>query len=117
MLSSKVSPGEMTLVNDLAASLKLDKSEIVRRALHVVAARPELISPAVAKLEQRLEQADGLWRYWTTHDITENDDDWAAFSNAVRAHLDGKPVEARFMSAADESPRESLGRVTCTVCG
>lgn len=51
----------------------------------------------VGKLQRRLDEADGLWRYWTTHDITENEDDWAAFSNAVRHHLEGKPVEARFI--------------------
>ena len=51
----------------------------------------------VAKLQKRLDQADGLWRYWCSHDITENEDDWAAFSNAVRAHLEGKPVPERFL--------------------
>ena len=54
----------------------------------------------LAKVQQRLDEADGLWRYWTTHDITENEDDWAAFSDAVRAHLDGKPVAARFVVKA-----------------
>lgn len=48
-------------------------------------------------VEAQLEQANALWRYWTTHDITENDDEWAAFSNAVRDHLDGKPVPERFV--------------------
>jgi len=54
----------------------------------------------VANLHKRLDEADGLWRYWTTHDITANEDDWAAFSNAVRAHLEGKPVPERFLVKA-----------------
>jgi hypothetical protein len=49
------------------------------------------------RLRAQIEQANGLWRYWTTHDITENDDEWAAFSNAVRDHLEGKPVPERFV--------------------
>lgn len=46
---------------------------------------------------KRLEEADGLWRYWCAVDITENEDEWAAFSDAVRDHLDGKPVPKRFL--------------------
>lgn len=56
----------------------------------------------VAKLRHRLDQADGLWRYWTTHDITENEDDWAAFSDAVRDHLRGEAVPKRFLTQAPE---------------
>lgn len=97
VLNCKVSPAEMALANDLATLVVLDRSEVVRRALNVVAANPELITPTFEKLQKRLDEADGLWRYWTTHDITENEDDWAAFSNAVRNHLEGKPVDARFV--------------------
>jgi hypothetical protein len=51
----------------------------------------------IAKLRKRLDESEGLWRYWTTHDITANDEEWAAFSNAVRDHLEGRPVPARFV--------------------
>lgn len=51
----------------------------------------------IAELEARLAQADGLWRHWCAVDITVNDDEWAAFSDAVRDHLDGKPVPKRFL--------------------
>ena len=50
-----------------------------------------------AKMARRLEQADGLWRYWKSNDISENDDLWAEFTNAVYAHLEGKPVPKRFI--------------------
>jgi hypothetical protein len=59
----------------------------------------------VAKVHQRLEQADGLWRYWTTHDITADEDDWVAFSDAVRDHLAGKPVPERFLVKAPAATR------------
>jgi hypothetical protein len=52
---------------------------------------------AYAKMAKRLEQADGLWRYWKNNDITENDELWAEFTNAVYAHLEGKPVPKRFL--------------------
>ena len=51
----------------------------------------------IAQLRARLADADGLWRYWQHNDITADDDEWAAFSNAVRDHLDGKPVPERFV--------------------
>lgn len=60
----------------------------------------QAITKFVADLRARLDQSEGLWRYWTTHDITENEDDWAAFSNAVYDHLAGKPVDPRFIVAA-----------------
>lgn len=52
---------------------------------------------AYAKMAKQLEQANGLWRYWKSNDITENDELWAEFTNAVYAHLDGKPVPKRFL--------------------
>ncbi|HEY3499103.1 MAG TPA: hypothetical protein VGK73_30645 [Polyangiaceae bacterium] len=50
-----------------------------------------------ARVVKRLAQADGLWRYWKSNDISENDDLWAEFSNAVYAHLEGKPVPKKFI--------------------
>jgi hypothetical protein len=47
-------------------------------------------------LRVQLEQANGLWRHWCSCDITENEDEWAAFSDAVHDHLEGKPVPERF---------------------
>lgn len=52
---------------------------------------------AYAKMAKRLEEADGLWRYWCSVDITEDEDEWAAFSDAVRDHLEGRPVPKRFL--------------------
>ncbi len=51
----------------------------------------------VSVLRKRLAIGEALWRYWCTHDITENDDDWAGFTDAVHAHLEGKPVPERFL--------------------
>jgi hypothetical protein len=51
----------------------------------------------VAKLERSLATANGLWRHWSSVDITDNADEWAAFSDAVAAHLAGKPVPKRFL--------------------
>jgi hypothetical protein len=70
-------------------------------------------------VEALLEEADGLWEYWRTHDITRNDDEWASFSDAVRAHLERRPVPTRFLppvSAAEaesSDPLHPTGRCRC----
>lgn len=51
-----------------------------------------------------LERANGLWWYWRDNDISETDDHWADFTNAVYAHLDGGEVPARFIARRGEKP-------------
>lgn len=54
----------------------------------------------LAEAKAHLRDADGLWEYWRSHDITRTDDEWSAFSFAVACHLERKPVPARFLSRA-----------------
>ncbi len=50
-----------------------------------------------ARMAKQLAQANALWRYWRDHDITDDDDHWSEFTDAVYAHLEGKPVPKRFL--------------------
>lgn len=50
----------------------------------------------------RLAQADGLWRYWRNHDITESEDEHVGFTDAVHNHLDGKPVDQRYVQKREK---------------
>lgn len=59
---------------------------------------------AYARMQKQLDQANGLWRFWKDNDISENDDLWAEFTNAVYAHLDGKPVPKRFLIGSRVKP-------------
>ena len=47
--------------------------------------------------EAALAQANSLWEYWRHIDFSDSDDHWADFTNAVYAHLEGKPVPERFL--------------------
>ena len=49
--------------------------------------RPTETLDEILKLEP-LDRANALWSIWTSVDITEDDDTWAEFSNAVHRHLD-----------------------------
>ncbi len=79
----------------------IDFNELVEAEIERVARQFERVEERyeqqLEKLRKELDQANGLWRYWTLHDITESDEHWADFSNAVRDHLDGKGVPTRFL--------------------
>jgi hypothetical protein len=62
----------------------------------------EAAGAETARLRERVRVADGLWRYWRDNDITATDDHWADFTNAVLAHLEGKPVPERFVSLTSD---------------
>lgn len=49
------------------------------------------------KLRRDNETARALWRFWCSVDITENDELWANFTNAVHAMLEGHPVPEKFL--------------------
>lgn len=66
-------------------------------ARSVLSTERKTLVTAYAKAMKQLEQANGLWRHWCSTDITEDQDEWAAFSDAVQDHLDGKPVPKRFL--------------------
>jgi hypothetical protein len=68
------------------------------REIAAVAASLEQCRRERGKALDKLADSQGLWRYWCNHDITENDDDWADFSNAVQDHLDGKRVDERWLT-------------------
>lgn len=51
----------------------------------------------LVKLREQSRVAMGLWRYWRHKDISETDDHWAEFTNAVYALLEGKRVPERFI--------------------
>ena len=54
---------------------------------------------------QRAADAIGLWWYWRDHDITEDSDRWADFTNAVYDMLDGKPVPQKWIGKAQRTRR------------
>lgn len=70
------------------------------RQAQTLAADNEWLCHELLAAKNRLMIAEGLWRYWCTHDITVNEDEWAGFSNAVQGMLDGKPVDKRWLSSA-----------------
>lgn len=65
----------------------------------------------LTRARARLEEADGLWDYWRSHDITRTDDEWADFTDAVYAHLDGKPVPSRFLERPAQPPKAKPRKV------
>lgn len=58
----------------------------------------------IVQLRAELDRANGLWWYWRTTDISDTDDHWANFTNAVIAHLDGEPVDERFIASPPVRP-------------
>lgn len=62
-------------------------------------------------------EALALWSYWCTHDITDNDDHWAEFTNAVHGLLAGKPVPKRFLRPATAQREVAVPRVRTRIQG
>jgi hypothetical protein len=52
LLTVKVTPSEMALFDEVAARHKLDRSELVRRAVLAVAANPELLTKSMLGLRR-----------------------------------------------------------------